>query len=264
MLTLLIALVVGLATGFSAYHFWGVVWGIVFGFIGVIAAQLLTGLVIRKKINRINGEIQEIMMDAQKQINRKVQMFQQKPHGDVKGMQKLLEKEQENHIREALKATDRLQPFCKWNLLLDRQIATMKMMYCYQLKEFNKVDELMPKVMFFDPRALAIKLARMYKKNADGIDKLFQRKARRCKGESATLLYALYSWILVKQQRIDDAIKVLVDGKSKTGSEVLASNWEHLVNGRIKQFSNAGLGDEWFALYLEEPKIKAQKARRQF
>lgn len=264
MLTLIIALIAGVCTGLGAYLCWGWVWAVVFGMFGVIGAQVVIGLIVRKKINVINNSIQEIMVDAQKQINRKIQMFQQKPHGDVKGMQKLLEKEQESHIHEAIKASDMLLPFCKWNMLLDRQIATMKMMYYFQLKDFNKVDELMPRVMFFDARALAIKLTRMYKKDQDGIDKIFKRKVKRYKGDSSVLLYGLYSWILVKQQRIDEAVKILIEGKEKTGNEVLIQNWEHLVNGRIKQFSNAGLGEEWYALYLEEPKVKAQKARRNF
>jgi hypothetical protein len=35
---------------------------------------------------------------------------------------------------------------------------------------------------------------------------------------------------------------------------VLKQNWDHLVNGRIKRFSNAGLGEQWYALQLETPK----------
>ena len=33
------------------------------------------------------------------------------------------------------------------------------------------------------------------------------------------------------------------------------------MNGKEKQFSNAGFGDIWYALYLEEPKVKPQRQR---
>jgi len=263
MLTLLIAVVVGLIIGFPSFLCWGVIWGVLFGLTGMIAAQIVTGLIVRRKINRVNLSIQQIMMEGQKQINRKINIFQQKPTGDIKGMQKMLEKEQEGYLRQAIKGIDALEPFCKWNLLMNRQIATMRMMYYYQLKDFAKVDELMDKAVLFDSRAFAIKIARMFKKEQyQAIDKLFGKKIRRFKGEAAVIPYGLYSWILVKQGRIDDAIKALVNAKKKIANETLVQNWEALVNGNTKKFSNAGLGEEWYALYLEEPKIKTQKARR--
>jgi len=263
MLTLLIALVAGIAVGLLTGNWWGPVWGGLFGLLAVLVAQVVIGLIIRKKINRVNAAIQQVMVDGQKQLNRKIQIFQQKPTGDVKGMQRLLEKDQEGYLKQGLQSISLLEPFCKWNLLLDRQIATMRMMYYYQLKDFAKVDELMPQVMLFDARALAMKMARMYKQEQyPAIDKLFKKKIRRFKSDANVLPYALYSWILVKQNRLDDAIKALVDVKKKIVNETLVQNWEHLVNGQAKHFSNAGLGEEWYALYLEEPKLKAQKQRR--
>ena len=47
----------------------------------------------------------------------------------------------------------------------------------------------------------------------------------------------------------------------KAENETLKQNWDHLVNGRIKRFSNAGLGDQWYSLLLEEPKVKMQRPR---
>ena len=35
-----------------------------------------------------------------------------------------------------------------------------------------------------------------------------------------------------------------------------------LANGKAKQFSNSGFGDMWYALYLEEPKVKPQRQRQ--
>jgi hypothetical protein len=41
-------------------------------------------------------------------------------------------------------------------------------------------------------------------------------------------------------------------------------NCEHLANNRITQFSNAGLGEQWYSLFLEEPKVRTQRQRQQW
>ena len=46
--------------------------------------------------------------------------------------------------------------------------------------------------------------------------------------------------------------------------EVLNANWERLANDKVKNFSNAALGEMWYMLYLEEPKVKTQRMRPQF
>ncbi len=61
---------------------------------------------------------------------------------------------------------------------------------------------------------------------------------------------------------MDEAIDVLLAGKDKYDSDVLRKNWEHLVNGRERQFSNAGFGDLWYSLHLETPKPVRVKQRR--
>ena len=263
MLTIIIAVVAGAAVGLTSAHFWGPFWGITFGAVAIIGVQLLLGLWIRKKINVINGGIQEVLLEAQKQLGKKVRIFQQKPQGNAKAMQKLLEKDQEGYLRQVLDEIDKMAPYCLWNVLLKKQMNTMKMIYLYQLKEFKKVDELMPGVMFFDYRAVSMKLARMYKNNEAGIDKFFRKKVKKFKGENAVLVYATYAWILMKTDKVDEATKVMIEAKNKTSNPVIIDNWEALVNGNPKKFSNAPLGDDWYALYLEEPKIKQQRVTRQ-
>ena len=109
-----------------------------------------------------------------------------------------------------------------------------------------------------------MKLARMYKKNDPALDKFAKSKLKRAKGESFVVLYALYSWIMVKQDRVNDAIKLLADSKKRCDNETLNANWERLVNGKVKNFSNAALGEMWYMLHLEEPKVKTQRMRQQF
>jgi hypothetical protein len=42
-------------------------------------------------------------------------------------------------------------------------------------------------------------------------------------------------------------------------NDVIKSNLAHLANNRVRQFTNLGLGDEWYALHLEQPKVKTQR-----
>ena len=68
----------------------------------------------------------------------------------------------------------------------------------------------------------------------------------------------------VKENKLDEAVVVLDEGKNKTENEVLKTNWEHVVNNRIKRFSNAALGDNWYVLALEEVKPVKQRAQMPF
>ena len=95
----------------------------------------------------------------------------------------------------------------------------------------------------------------MFKNNDPKLDKFFRSRGRRFKGDNAVIPYATYSWILVKQDRIEDAIAALRDARKTTSNETLEKNRELLLNGKVKQFSNAPLAEAWYALMLEEPKM---------
>ena len=47
-------------------------------------------------------------------------------------------------LKKALKFSS-LEAYKKWNLLMDKQISTMKLQFNYQLKEFEIVDEVIAK-----------------------------------------------------------------------------------------------------------------------
>ncbi len=264
MLTLIIAISAGVIAGLLSALDLNIYWSIANGFIVFVIVQLLIGLLVRKKVNAINNHIQDLMTRAQNKINRKIQVFQHRPGGNAKSVQKMLEKEQAEAVREALRESKAMEPLFKWNLLLKKQINTMRMMFYYQIREFAKVDALLSDCLMLDSRAVAFKLARMYKKNDPGIEKFFKKKARRAKGNDCALLYGAYSWMLVQRGEIDRALELLTQARKKTDHQTIVDNREKLANGKIKLFSNAGLGEMWYALYLEEPKIKQQRVRQRF
>lgn len=271
MLTLIIGAIAGLivtvVVAIPQSIDWGWGWGALAGVLTVIVVQLLISLLIRRKVMQINNKMQEVMMEVRRKVELKQQQFMRRPVGSPKMMMQVLEKEQNEGILKAIEATVMFEPLYKWNFILKRQTNTMKMALYYQLKDFEKVDELMPKALLLDSQSQAMKMARMYRLKDPKLDKYFQKKCARAKGDNAALLYSTYAWMLIKQDRADEALKLLIAAKKRTGSEVIAANWEHLVNGRVKQFSNAALGEQWYALALEEikqPKPQVQRQRGAF
>ena len=240
-----------------------------YSIVGFLGTFFLVGFPVRKKMSKVQGELQESMQAAQGRMQRKVQQFQNKPGGNVKQMQRLLEMDQKAMLNEGLEFTKRLEPFRKWSLLTGRQIATMRLQFYYQLKEFDQVDEILATCgflrgpMMIDPMASAMRMARCYK-NDDlaGAERVFKRRIRWTWGDRGTLLYGLMSWIYVKVGEPNEARRVLLKAKEATGVDTFVQNWEHLSNARVKSFSNAGLGDQWFSLYLENPPAPKQQRMR--
>ena len=240
-----------------------------FSITGFTGTFLLVGFLVRKKMSKAQGKLQGSMQAAQGRMKRKVQLFQNKPGGNVKQIQRQLEMDQKVMFKEGLELTKGLEPFRKWSLLTGRQIATLRMQFHYQLKEFDQVDEILATCgflrgpMMMDPTAAAMRMSRCYK-NDDlaGAKKVFKSRIRWSRGDRGTLLYGLMSWIYVKVGEPAEARRILLKAKEVTGVGTFSRNWEHLSNDRVKSFSNAGLGDEWYSLYLETPAMPKQQRMR--
>ena len=147
--------------------------------------------------------------------------------------------------------------------MIDRQMATAQLQLCWMIKDFKRVDELMPKAMLIEPTMVAMKLARMQMNDAPikDITKVYEKAVSRLKYNQNVLLAACYSWILVKRELIDEAFKALTAALKNSDNETLKQNHEHLMNNRVAHFSNSGLGDQWYSLLLEEPKVRQQRPR---
>lgn len=239
------------------------------GIAGFIAALFLIGYLTRKKSKGVTDELQEILMSGQKRMNQKIQQFQTKPGGNIKLMQQQIERDQKVVVQKALDFTTAFEPLKKWNMLMGNQIATMHLQFLYQLKEFEQVDQLFAKKGLFskplmtDPMPVAMKIARQFKnKDIARAEKTFKRHIKWFRADRGTLLYALMSWIYVKEGEVEKARQLLAKAKDTTGDPALAHNWEQLSNDNHKKFSNAGLGDEWFGLYLEKPPVPKQQRMR--
>jgi len=255
-LTLAISAVCGIiAAQFGYYQLPGSSWGVFLGAGGFAVPLFAITFVVRRKFQKIVNGVQNRTQQEQQQLQRRISQMQASGSGSAKGAQKQIEKKQTEVIQNAIQELEQAQPLCKWNIAGERQLNTLKGSFYYQIGEFKKADECLRKCFAFDPMIMAMKMARCYQ-NGDlkQVHKLYKRGTRRFRKDKGTILYALYSWILVKQNQIDEAIQVLSKGAEKTGSEVLQENWKNLSNNKVRQFSNAGLGEQWYALLLETPK----------
>ena len=78
------------------------------------------------------------------------------------------------------------------------------------------------------------------------------------------LLAAAMSWMQVAKGDVDGAFKTLTEALKKSDDATLKRNHELLMNNRVAHFNNSGLGDKWYSLYLEEPRVRTQRQHIQY
>ncbi|MGI6495375.1 MAG: hypothetical protein ACOX5G_04685 [Kiritimatiellia bacterium] len=263
MLTLAISFLlggaVGCGLGFSHACGWG--WSIFWGVLTFAASMAGMSLILRSRMKKIIGEMQAILADGQRHLQQRAQQLQFRPSGNVKQMLQEMERVQRPYLERALEKTKAFEPYHRWGMMLARQTDTMRMQLHYQMRNYAEVDRLLPRCIVLDPMTAAMKLARMHVRKDPGQDKFFEKQVSRLRYGDGALLYSLQAWSLVQRGDIPAAHAVLVRAGKKMENAVIARNAEELANNRAKHFSNAGLGDEWYALGLETPRVKMQRPR---
>lgn len=265
MITIILAIVVAGGGYCGAYYGldWGIGWSVFAGIVCFVVFQGVFGFFIQKRVKRDMAGVQNILAAGQKRLQEKMQRWQLRPPGSIQQAQKEIFADTRVFVKEALKEVDVLAKYRGWVPMIDRQMATAKLQLSWMIKDFKTVDALMPKAMLLDPTMVAMKLARMYMLGSsnDEIAKVYEKGVRRVRYNGNVLLAAAWSWILVQRNDVDRAFKVLTEALKKSDNEVLKSNHEKLMNNRVAHFSNSQLGDQWYSLFLEEPKIHAQRQR---
>ncbi len=134
------------------------------------------------------------------------------------------------------------------------------------IPDSRKCDVLMGKALFVEPTMYAMTMARLYSqgKPTDEIRKVYEKGSRRLRYNQNVLIAATWTWILVQRNEIDAAFKALTEALKNSDNATLKANREALANNKIAHFSNSGIGDTWWAIGLEEPKIKAPRQRMQW
>ncbi|MCL1910025.1 MAG: hypothetical protein FWG05_03715 [Kiritimatiellaeota bacterium] len=236
---------------------WSVLWAILM----FAASMTVIILAVRKKLAAIMAELQRMMLEGRDALQRKMNEFQRRPVGDVKTATAQFEKLQRRQIEKGLEYTKNFDNYINWIPFLSRQVNITRMQFHYQLKEFKTVDALLPKCMVLDPLTAAMKIARMHVNKAplEEIEAAFKKYSRRLRYNQSALLYSLMAWIYVRGNEEAKAHQTLVKACEANEHDTLKKNRDRLANGKIREFSNAGLGDEWYALFLEEPKMRVER-----
>ena len=268
MLTLVCTIALGIVTALALYfgNVAGYGWSSFFGVVAFIAGNTIAGMRIQKYVKQAMAEVQGILAEGQRRIQAKVARWQMRPPGSMQEAQLEIARDTKVFVADALAATEKLHRFDLWVPLMKRQIATAQFNLHWMVKDFAAVDKLMPKILCVDPAMSAMKIARMYMTGASSeeIGKVYRKAVRRLRYNQNELLAAVYSWILVQRNEIDAAFKVLVHALEKSDSPVLKANREQLANNRPVHFTNTALGDAWYALHLETPRMHHQRQHMQW
>lgn len=265
MITLTIAIAAG--CGAFAAARWpadlGTGWSIFIGVLAFGTVQLAVGLLLQRKVKREMERVQAILVGGQKKLQQKMSRWQMRPPGSIQAAQKEIADDTKAFVAEALAATGALEKYKLWIPMMERQIATARLQLSWMVKDFKTVDKLMPKAICIDPVMRCMKMARMQMlgEPVAEIEKIYKKGVARARYNENTLLAAAMSWIQLKRGDTDGAFKTLTEALKKSDDATLKHNHECLMNNRPAQFTNAGLGDQWYSLLLEEPKIKHQRQR---
>ena len=265
MVTMFIAIMVACGA-FSAAHYAagiGTGWSAAIGFAAFAAFQAAFAVFVKKRVARDMESVQAILAEGQKKLQAKMQRWQVRPPGSLQAAQKEMMEDTRVFVGKALEETEKMRRYRLWVPMMERQVATAQLQLCWMVKDFRRVDQLMPKALFIDPTLVAMKLARMQMLGKDiaEIRAAYEKGSRRLRYNQNVLLAACYSWILVQRGLVDDAFKALTEALKNSDDATLRRNHEQLMNNRVAHFSNSGLGDQWYSLLLEEPKMKAQRQR---
>ena len=239
----------------------GTTWSILFGLLLAVASYAAAALFLRRTMGAEMKKIQGIMETGQRQVQSRVQAIQSRPVGNPTQIMQELEKMQHKLLQQCLDASGGLDRFINWVPLMTRQIATMRLQFNYQMKNFDAVDRYLPKALFLDPLTMAMKLAQLYRRKTPTaiIRTEFNKLIKRTKYNQGTLPYSLMAWIYIQENDSDAAHAILVDAAKNTENETIKRNRDRLANNKPREFSNLGLGDEWYALLLEAPKIQTRR-----
>lgn len=264
LLSLFVAAAAGVALARSGAA--SVLWASLWGVLAFLLAMVLVSWIVRRKVGRAMSAMQGEMEAGRKRLQSQVAEFQRHPKGDPRAFLATLQKKQDALVRDALARVDALAPFRPWIPLFGRQLNASRAQLLWQLKKFDEVDALLPKSLILDPFTAQMKMARQFMKKEplEAIEKTWRKARARLRYNQSATLAATMAWIYVKRGKVDEAYRLLEGAcrDNNTDAEpgaTLRRNRDALANNRLKQFSNAGLGDMWYALFLEEPRVRYER-----
>ncbi|MBR0055743.1 MAG: hypothetical protein IJP66_00280 [Kiritimatiellae bacterium] len=248
-------------------------WAFFFSILAFASSYVAIARAVGARIKAVAMDIQSRMARSQQRMQERTNAWRHRPPGSIRQAQLEIQKLQHSAIADALAATSAMDKYRRWMPMMDRQIATMRMQLHYQDRNWKAVDELLPRCIVIDPMTAAMAIARAYSRDGyrhetdkkgrrrpNDIDRRFERGAARLRYGQGALLFGLYAWIQNREGDPDAALGTLLRADRKMENATIKRNIDLLRNNKPKQFSLAGLGDEWYALGLEEPRFKSPRS----
>lgn len=221
-----LALLLGFGGVFLDWWHWA--WGILFAVVTLIVVWILIA-------RRLSARLQPAMARVQKQI-------------------------QAGHLDAAMQSFEELLPLSKWVPLLRGQLLAQMGMLAWHGNKRDKALELLEGASVRAPDA-RLMLACIYYKNGEIERALQGLQLAATVNKKHALLHNTYAWMLHKQERADDAQKVLAAlHKRDAGNEPTKDNLLRLQNRT--RMTMQGFGMQWYALGLEQPPQQMGQMRR--
>lgn len=234
------------------------------GIAAFIIPALLINLILRGKMMAVINGFQTELMAFQDSMRKKITMMQMKNQVGPK-FQAQLESEMADGIRNLIPRLDALDKFKIWNILASRQADTIRGQLYFQIKDYDAAAPMLKHAILAEPLTQAMTMVIYYReKDWKKLEKTFNRGVMRFKFDKGLILYALYSWILVKENKLTEALSVLKDAKGKMDNPMIENNFNAVANNKLNLFNNAPLGEQWYALGLETPPPQRVAAQSPF
>lgn len=283
MYSIYISLAVGLAIA-ALYRLIGgseATWGVgVFFFLSFTGCFIYLSRRVSNKVLAVVGKMQQHMQAGSESIQKKINGAKTRPGLNEGAFRKTLEAAQKQTSLDALEILKEADALGKWNFLVPKQIAAIRLQLLHGIKMFDEADQLRSKVSLADPTAASMVLARIWMtqplpQKADAATiaawegtKVYLKSINSImapKGSPSSIVYGTYAWMLLKAGLEEKAQEVLETGIKKFADPVLQSNLDLIRNKNAAKFSNAAFAERWYALHLEEPareKPRVQQVRQ--
>jgi tetratricopeptide (TPR) repeat protein len=225
LLSLSLSLLLGFGPVFLGAYHWA--WGILFSLIVLVVVWILL-------TRRLAARLQPAMSRMQKQV-------------------------QAGHLDAAMQSLEELLPMSRWVPLLRGQLLANMGMLAWRANKKDRALELLEGSSIRAAEA-RLMLACIHYKNGQ-VDRALQvLQLAGIASKKHALLHNTHAWMLHKQERPDEAQKVLAAfNKRDPGNEPTKDNLLRLQN-RTRMTMHAFA--EWFALGLEQPPQEMGQMRR--
>ncbi len=221
-----LALLVGLGVVFLGDWHW--IWGILFGLVALIVVWILIA-------RRLSARLHPAMARVQKQMEA-------------------------GHLDAAIQSLEELLPMGRWVPLLRGQLLAQMGMLAWHTNKKDMALTLLQGASVRAPDA-RLMLACIHYKNGDVERALQVLQLAAAVNKKHALLHNTYAWMLHKQERADEAQKVLADlSKRDAGNEPTKDNLLRLQNRT--RMTMHGFGMQWYVLGLEQPPQQMGQMRR--